>query len=508
MKTHLWKLSPYLVIALVVLIYFIFVAFKFPLHRVGDGMEYYGLYYAWDISHRPWMTPQAFEAYDQLVASNQIVGMLPGDFLKQAFPALQLGKTMDFNHFWFYSFLAFLCNKMAGLLGVHLQIHQSFLMLHCILLTTTTWISYNFFKWPGVFIVLLMTFLSPILWFTNKVHTEFFTYCLVLSAVMLIYSKKYIPSALFLAIASTQNISFALIAAIPLLYRVTLERKKPYTLADVMICSSIAILILAHPVYYFSRYGVVSPQFLAGGASLGGNLSTFYIWLIDPDLGLLPNWPIGLLALLSGSMLWLFNKQSRQSPINKAYLMFFVFYMLINFYAHSSTMNLNSGATPGLARYALWYLPLAFPPLYWMLNSINWRQKKFLLIMPLALFLAYFSLKSNNPKKHESYTTPTRLSYFIQSKTPWLYNPPEEVFLERYSGFGESAYALTIKIVTGPDCQKLLVFNDSTKENVTFPEKCHFDASKLRSFIDSKAFSNERSQYYYLTEKESNALKK
>ncbi|MCK9912270.1 hypothetical protein MXD81_24160, partial [Microbacteriaceae bacterium K1510] len=56
--------------------------------------------------------------------------------------------------------------------------------------------------------------------------------------------------------------------------------------------------------YYFARYGVVTPQVLAGGATPGLYLNIWYIWLIDPDIGLFPNWPFGLLLLGAGALLW------------------------------------------------------------------------------------------------------------------------------------------------------------------------------------------------------------
>lgn len=499
---------PYLLISLALLAVYFFLGIAISPQRIGDGMEYYALYFAWNTSHTPWMTPAAFEAYQQYYTASQMAGMLPGDWLSQQFPPLHLGNTMDFNHFWFYSLMAFVPSKVLSLVGIHLNAHQSFLLLHYLLLTMTASIAYRYYRWQGVAIVFFMTFLSPIWWFTDKVHTEFFTFCLVLSSVMLIHSKKYLPAALLLAIASTQNISFAPIACIPLFYRAVLQRDQSYTALDVIVCVITALVLLAHPEYYFARFGVVTPQLLAGGAAPGANLSSFYIWIFDPDLGLLPNWPLGLLALLLAAARWIWDKENRPKNIDKAWLVFLVLYLCINLYAQSSTTNLNSGATPGIARYALWYLPLIFPVLYWLINTLNWRNRGLFLLLPVVIVLAVVSIKQNNPRKHESYTTPSRISYFIQAYLPGLYNPPAEVFLERYSGFSETPYVTTLKGMIGPDCRKLLLVAGEKKNNVMVPEDCSLDPIKLGAYIDTLRTGLSGTAYVILTTKEVETMQK
>ncbi len=490
------NLVPYLYISLGLLVVF-FILGRFNPQRVGDGGEYYALYYAWDTTFRPWMTSIAYSEYEKLYASHGINSLVSREWLENAFQALKIRETADYNHFWFYSFLAFFCTKILSLLGVNLQIHESFLVLHYLLLLTVTSISYRYYKWNGVFVLLLMTFISPMLWFLDKVHTELFTYCLVLSSIILISAKKYLPAALFLALASTQNPSFALIACIPVIYRLVLQRNAPYNIVDVVVCVATVLAVLAHPVYYFARFGVVTPQLLAGGASLGGNLSSFYIWIIDPDLGLLPNWSLGSAALVLGLCIWLSSKDRHPANFDRGLLIFLILYFFINLYAHSSTTNLNTGATPGLARYALWYLPLAFPIIYRIFVSFTWGRTGFYFLIPTILFISVLSVKRNDPRKPENYSRPSLTSYFIQSKLPWLYNPPPEVFLERYSGFGEGVYSQNIRGVIGPDCRKLLLLSGDNRERVIAPEDCSFDPVKLDLY--AKHLSSKINDFKYVS---------
>ena len=496
------RVLPYVFISLGLLVIFLILA-KLPAQRVGDGMEYYALYYAWDTAHRPWMTSLAYDAYEKLYASHSISGMLPREWLENAFPALKLGTTSDFNHFWFYSFLAFICAKFFSFFGVHLQIQESFLCLHYVLIVITVSIAYKYFAWNGVIAALLIMFASPMLWFIDKVHTEFFTVCLVLSSTILIVSKRNLPAALFLALAATQNPSFAIIACIPLAYRVVVQRHEPYKIIDVIIITLTILLIILHPAYYFSRYGVVTPQFLAGGATLGGHLSSFYIWLIDPDLGLLPNWPLGVLALFVATFIW-FSKKNRAIKFDQSWLIYFLLYLVINFYVQSSTTNLNSGATPGLARYALWYLPLAFPLFTRIHGSLPWHSKLAYLFVPVFLAVLVYSLRSNDPRRPENYLEPSATSLFIQSKLPWLYNPPSEVFMERYSGLGENSH--NVLAVIGPACNKLLIIPGTNRNVVASRSNCLLDVHKLSAYANSIALTISSPQYVSLNEQDRHKL--
>lgn len=481
------KITPYIYIGLGLIIFFLIVG-RFTPIRVGDGSEYYALFYAWDTTFRPWMTSTAYDAYGNLFSAHEITGLISRNALEGRFPALISGNTADFNHFWLYSFLAFISAKFASLVGINLSVHGAFLMLHFLLIFMTISIAYRYYKLQGVFIVVLMTFFSPILWFTGKVHTELYTYCLALSGIIFLYAKKNLPSALMFAIASAQNPSFALIAFIPFCYRVILQRKDKYSLTEVIMFVATAFLVLAHPVYYFLRFGVMTPQLLAGGAALGGNLSTFYIWILDPDLGIIPNWPLGILSILLATLM-LFRKNNRKNLHSDGKItLFIILYLITNFYAHSSTTNINSGATPGLARYALWYLPLAFPVLLFISKNITWRSRLFYLILTLILIISINTFKKNDPRKGESYSTPSEISLFIQKKLPWLYNPPIEVFQERYAGYGEGIHGKSYLGIIGPDCRKLLVSPTNNGSNVITPRSCYFDQSKINTLV--KKISN------------------
>lgn len=491
------KSAPYILIAFTLLIIYAVLGRLTP-QRVGDGAEYYALFYAWTDTLRPWMTARSFDSYELLVTQSNIIGLVPREWLEHVFPSLRLGDTADFNHFWFYSFLAFFSAKLLTIVGLPGGAHQGFLALHFLLLLGTAMTSFYLFKWRGLFAVLLMTIASPMLWYFDKVHTELFTYCTVLMAIMFAIRKKYLATSFMLAIASTQNPSFSIIAFLPFIYRFVVFRKNNFTLLEVTLAIGTALIVIVHPTYYFMRFGVPTPQLLAGGASLGGNLSTFYIWLIDPDLGLLPNWPIGVFFTLAASVIFILGKKKDFFTIDKFLMLFLVCFFIVNFYAHASTTNLNSGATPGVARYSLWYLPAFFPVVYYVIR--NYPRNKYFVILSVfgLIILTVLSFILNNPKKHEDYTTPTRFSSLIQTHASFLYDPPQEVFAERYSGLGEAIRVTNPRGILGPDCEKILIYPGEGRTNVTSASGCFVNFSKLQNVATALATGSREKEAFYV----------
>jgi hypothetical protein len=449
---------------------------------VGDAGEYYAMYFAWKDTLRPFMTDASWSAVAGLAKSGEIAGFVTIEWLQEAFPALRVGATSDFNHFWLYSAMAALVSGLASIIHIRLSAHAAFIVTHCLLFSLAAVIAWRHFQFKGLVGVVALFILSPMAWYVDKVHTEFFTFCLTLSAVVSFLSRNYILSALFLAIASTQNISFAGVAAVPFAIHFLSpksachSRSSPASVACAMLA---CLFILLHPLYYLSRYGVITPQLLAGGAEVGGNASLVYVWLFDPDLGLLPNWPLGLAILFFSVLIYRTGKKSKEHAF---LLLFFAAYLFINLLAQSSTPNLNSGATPGPARYGLWYIPLFFPLLMAVLDAA--RDLRWLRIMLLLACLFSFShtLRLNHPRIPQAHTTPSPVSLYLQRNAPFLYDPPAEIFAERYGGMGEISALTHAVAIVGPGCRKILVFPGSGRRKVNGTE-CPYSDEKVNELL-------------------------
>lgn len=464
-------------IALVLLMFF-----SKPIN-VGDGSQYYALALAWKTTWRPFMTDASWTAYGHLVNSGRIIGLVTVTDLKGIFPTLTLGSTADFGHFWFYSLCASIVAWTGQVLGMYIPIHTSFLIAHCFLFTTMLVIARKSFGRKGVAVVSILTFLSPIIWYVDKVHTEFFTYCLTTSAVILFIRKQHVFAAFFLALASTQNISFAAISLFVLGIDALFRRHKRFAGLDAALLVLSIALMLLHPVYYFFRYGTVDPLFYAGQAITNINIKYAYIWFFDPDLGLFPNWPLSIVALML-ALIALRGKRTNRLNVF-CWLAFVACYTSVSILAQSSTPNLNSGATPGIARYALWYLGLFFPAMLIIADkflSSKWVSFGSLAFIAIGLI---FSVEFFRPTLPQEYNKPSLISFWIQKHLPNVYNPPPEIFAERYGGVGEDASLWKALAVVGPDCQKILLISESFngEGDVLGGKGCGFDPGKLSQVI-------------------------
>ena len=464
--------------------------------RVGDGSEYYAMLLAIKQEHRPWLTVHSLQLYDALVSTQSISGMVPAQFLYELFPALRVGATFDFNHFWIYSLLAAGVSGGAEIFGWTLGPHQAFLTLHLLFTLGLVWLARALFGWQGTVAAAAMTLLSPMIWYIDKVHTEYFTYCTVLAAVMLVQRRHLAWSAAFLALASTQNPSFAIVSLGLLVWRLAAIRRSPLYFWELSAFVAAILLALLHPTYYYFRYGVLTPQLLAGGAKLGTNIQNSYVWLLDPDLGLLPNWPLGLALIL---LVVVAGIRHRRLQADWSMALFIAGFALVNLFAQSSTINMNSGASPGLARYSLWYIPFFFPL---ALKAIEWLASltfaKKTVTVGAALVYAFANAKAYDPRLPEDYLHPSTVSRFLQTQLPGLYDPPIEVFVERYSGIDENVHIGKASAVLGPSCDKLLVITDRDPASIGNTGRCLVDYEKIRALTEKISRSQTGARYIRL----------
>ena len=189
----------------------------FPLTRIGDGSEYILQYEAIVKGHRTWITKTATQAYDLVFNRHEIAFMVNSSQIQSTFPSLKTGSGFDLNHFWLYSALAGLVHLAFLILFLNVSVAYSFIILHSILFGLLILVAWKKFRFPGVVSVLVLLTVSPIFWYGNKIHTEFFTFSLVTLATILVCSAEYGFAAISLATASTQNPSFAAIACLMLI---------------------------------------------------------------------------------------------------------------------------------------------------------------------------------------------------------------------------------------------------------------------------------------------------
>lgn len=502
-KSALWPFVWGLAVLITTALLFYACASRNPATRVGDGSEYYALQIAWSETHRPYMSEPAWKDYSALQESGKIQGLVSRADLEHAFPALHLGATSDFNHFWMYPALAAGLQQISAVLGVKLSLHESFLALHALLFAIALLLITGWHGGRGTIAWIAVSLGSPVLWFTTKVHTEFFTVCLTTIAVAAAIKHRWAAASVALALASTQNISFVLpafvacLAALPFGYR----KEERYFALDFCLVSLSAVLVLAHPAYYFSRFGAITPQLVAGGASIE-NLNPLRAlnFLFDLDVGLLPNWPLGAAFAAIG----LVTVNWKRIWDEKILLIFLFAYMGSSLLAQSATENMNSGATVNVARYGLWYLCLFFPLLLGA-QTIAAKGTGMMrnIVVALALFtLLGFNYSNYRPDQYENYTSPTWASTFAYSHLPGIFKPDVEIFRERNAGMGEAPIPRP-SVVLGPDCRLALILTGHGSEPAVLGKRtCGMSQSGLVGLLKQRgAWSggNEKDHYMRLS---------
>lgn len=477
-----------------------FLVFKsFSTNRIGDGSEYILQYLSLIHSHTPWINNSDLDIYRKFYESNEIGYLVDPRTLYEASPSLHKETSFDLNHFWLYSALAAFCHLLFGLLMIETSVSSSFLILHAALIALVAQTAYRKHKIPGLIAVFSLLLTSPMLWFTNKIHTEFFTFCLVMLAVIYVFNSNFLPASFSLAMASTQNISFGVLAGIILACHFIFQKEERSSGKSVVLSIVTIFLTLLHPVYYWFRQDVITPQLKAGFVNVNSDFRNFFVWLIDPDIGLITNWPFGIMLLI------LFARSLRRRAPFKVkiniYIIFVLLFLLVSLYAQSSTLNINSGATTGPSRYGLWYIGLFFPIAlrFFKLEKAERFRGEYVvsLICFSLLFLA--SIYSFAPNRSENYSSPSKVSRAIQTMFPKFYNPPPELFMERYSGYGESRY---ISIVIGPDCKKTLIRPIQQSLTIAAPRECNYSIDRIGKYVIDKKLLKNTDYYFNIPEED------
>jgi hypothetical protein len=430
--------------------------------RVGDGSEYYAMELAWSQTQKPFMTEKAWDAYAHEFSGRTILGLVPPSQLRNTFPALRLGVTADYNHFWLYSALAATAGRALEKMGISSEPHLDFLFLHAALCALLIVLCTHWQGRQGFVVALFLSICSPMLWYITKAHTEFFTFCLSTIAVAALMQKRWAFAASALAVTSTQNISFAIPAAFCGVFALASfirgKKTNAQTVLDVVLLCVAAVVVLLHPLYYFFRYGVLTPELLAGGATLKyvDPLMPFN-FVLDPDLGLLPNWAPGTAAAFCCAVILI----RRRTAFRYDLFAFAVVYIFAALIAQGATTNINSGASVYVARYGLWYICLFYPLFVATLTVIgDWSARtRAATYSGLATFILIVAIANGEefaPNKYETYLTPSPTAYLIYRFTPWLYNPNTEIFSGRNAGIGDSTPPRP-SIILGPYCRKALI---------------------------------------------------
>jgi hypothetical protein len=426
-------------------------ATSFP-RRVGDGQEYMAMALSIARLDRPAPNP------NQLVALEADLASLDGDFAAPIRHGDLVGADglQDFPHFWMYSAMAAPFVWMASVLKLHPN--WGFTALNVLLLIGSFAILAAVYS-PvvGAFVVL-----GPVIWWVDKAHTEAFTVALLAAALAVLGTRPWWTLVL-VGLASTQNIPIAVL--IPITVAIAVWRNRAIV-SDTRLRVGLAVgigLSMLHPLYYLVHLGTFTSQARMGAISAGlPDPAYLAAPVIDPNIGLLPGYPLLLPALLVLS-LPLGRRIRRRLPVPE--LAGLALAGVAWLFVFTQNGNLNHGGTPAMSRYALWLIPLFVPVIGRLAGAATRHQvMAFVLIVGLS---SYVSTVQYHPGRPEwLYLTPSRIAAWIWANLPWLDNPPREIFFER-----TAHREVPFQAVATDSCSKVLVVSGAWPASCRMPDQ-------------------------------------
>jgi len=352
------------------------------------------------------------------------------------------------RHFIFYSALA------APLLALGLTAAAAFTLLNGLLLAAALYITVSRLHWTWCAIV----FAGPILWWLDKPHTEPFTFAMYAIAFALLESAPWWSLAAA-GVAATQNPGNAalvgILAVAAVAGRISLLKDRRFWMG----LAAAAALAALHPAYYLVRLGTPARLAFTGDARWM-TLREYVTVLADPNVGLLPQAPVFAAAVVAGSLLLAFRAPRRL--LSQGVVAAVTSAAWLAFVAAMAT-NVNHGGTPGLSRYATWFIPLAIP-LFQEIDHVLGRRVAWMALP--AVVSAALGVWAFHPARAEAADQPTRLASFLWTRHPSIDNPLPEIFAERLRGLDENWLP-----VATPGCEKVLLPGRGGRDSV-WPMPC------------------------------------
>jgi hypothetical protein len=360
----------------------------------------------------------------------------------------QLPGAGESRHFVFYSALA------TPLIAAGLSATAAFTVLNGLLLAAAFAVAASRLHWTWCAIV----FAGPILWWLDKPHTEPLTFAMYAIAFVLFDASPW-WSLVAAGAAATQNPGNAVLVGVLAVAAVAGRRA---LLKDRRFWAGLAggaALAALHPAYYLLRVG--TPTRLASAGDVRWvTLQEYAAVLVDPNIGLLPQVPVYAAAVLIALLvLAILAPRRLASPavaaaaVSAAWLAFVA----------ATASNVNHGGTPGLSRYATWFIPLAIPAFREVDRVVGRRVSWIALPAVLSAALGVWAF---HPARAEAAGRPTRLASFLWTRHPSLDNPLPEIFVERLRGLDENWLPAAT-----PGCEKILLPGRGGRDSV-WPMPC------------------------------------
>ena len=436
--------------------------------RVGDAGEYVAM--SWQLSNLdpPSLTPDDVVAFREHAAG--IRNAMPDYAGFAPKPELESGGRFDFAHFWSYPLLTVPFEWVAR--AADWPDTYAFaavnILIACLAMALTL-------RKLGLGPAILL-FVSPLIWWLDKPHTEVVVFSLVLVALLL-WRTRPVVGIVCMAFLMSMNLGFA-VPAVVYGASALLDRRSHLfdgALNRVLLVGA-AVIAAAHPAYYLVRLGRIDPQSLLGTASVRlTGVSRFLDPLLDPYIGLVSWWPFLLLVAGVGGFLRAWRRVPQKRTIAQWAVTWspFILAMAVLF-GQSQNIEPASGGNFGLSRYAMWLAPFA---IYGMGRTVfrTALQRVFFTVVTAASVAMSLNVARMSRPDFWYTTRPNRVATFVFDHAPWIWNPPPQVFMGIESGQLKGPKAPKIPMANVA-CTKLLavdgVWPQSCPAPQDVPEDC------------------------------------
>ncbi len=389
--------------------------------RYGDGMEYF------------MMTESLFNHLTPEAQRTDIVSLTR---LQQKYPISHLANAVSgyfrisdnrsyCYHFWLYPLFALPAKSILHVFRLDewkaLQITNSLLLVFAL---CNFAIIANLSDSQKLQFSLLALF-CPAFWFLRWPHPEIFSYSFVIISLAYMSKSNWQLATLSAAIASVQNQPLVILVVFLWIKGVLYTRGHWKYL---LVLSLAAAPVFAPAFFYRTTSGTCSV--LLHTAASAGNISPYKTseLFFDLNIGMLPYIPFTLLLAA-----WSIGRDimvKKRITLNLQLILIVVIMMALC----TATLNWNHG-TSGPSRYVIWMLPLVFfivvaqntsaftsAPSRILYASLLWLA----IAMQMILVCCGGGFRPEETHGHHSY-----LARFILNHVPALYNPSEEIFIER-----------------------------------------------------------------------------
>jgi hypothetical protein len=474
-----WDKYKYLAFILVGLLGLFAIIFLHP-PRYGDGFEYLGM----TISVAQHGTPELrdVDIAERRALVNQYSNPewnLPINYDHAGYFTAKNGNEYSY-HFWIYSVV---CSPFFIILKtLRIDPINVFLAVNIILiLFLFWWIIYRACLTTKRRIwLIIFSLVSPIWLYLPWSHPEVFIYVFLLIGLIEVFCGNIPLGSLFIALASTQGSPLTIIAGASMVYVLWLFITKRLTLGTTNIVIFITTVIFIILPYSFYLFNFGTPSLIAGGSGSASTIQAISFSKIaslffDPNFGLIIYVPLLLVVLVI-----LLVKRNLIAYLGIITMVTFTILCATQYNWNSGMMYIN--------RYAIWIMPVLIIATlsYFDQLILKWFQ-----IFVASLLLTTGIVTSICIVEHDgiNWLKFGPMANFIIAVDPSIYNPPFEVFAERFLGKdGALSDKVPLELANSNGLRKSLVFEDSGKRLVYHNGSFQFTADfELMRLLDTNS---------------------